>query len=203
MSKLNEAHENPFDIVCGQFSAAVSPLFYQSGWTPNMVTTLSVIASAMAVRSVYLGNQKVAFIVWAILSYLFDCVDGYMARKYDMCTTFGDYYDHLSDWVYFLALFYVAFFVRGFKPSFQPFRMLFLAAIVLATVGMMVHMGLQEWVYQEETGTYNQGPTLNYFARVAKGICSLDPKDCIRSSRFLGTGTFIFVVIFIIAVFVK
>lgn len=203
MSKLEEIHENPIDILCGKFSAAVTPVFRGWGWTPNMVTTLSVIASAMAVKSVYQGNQKLAFVVWAILSYLFDCVDGYMARTYDMCTKFGDFYDHFSDWVYFIALFGVAFLVRGLKAEYQPYRMWFFGAIALATVGMMVHMGLQEWVYREDSGADDQGPTLNYFARVAKGICSFDPKDCIQNSRFLGTGTFVAVVIFIIAFFVR
>lgn len=202
-AKLETHHENPLDVLCVRFSEAVSPTMRGWGFTPNMVTTLSIFCSAMAIRSVYLGNRKLQFVGWALLSYLFDCVDGHMARTYDMCTKFGDFYDHISDWGYFIALFYVAFIVRGFKPFAEPYRMAIFGIIALATFGMMVHMGLQEWIYREKTGEHSQGPTLNYFSKIARGICNGHVHECIQGSKFLGTGTFVMIVILVVVFFIK
>jgi len=157
----------------------------------------------MAVRSVYLGNRKIEFLWWALFSYLFDCVDGHMARKYNMCTKFGDFYDHISDWGYFIALFYVAFIIRGFKSFAKPYRIPIFAILGLAIIGMMVHMGIQEWIYREDSGEHSQGPTLNYFARVAQGICASHPTECVKGSRFLGTGTFVMIVMIIVFLFIR
>ena len=41
---------------------------------------------------------------YGILRQFFDCLDGTMARKYDMSTEFGDIYDHISDLMYAIAL---------------------------------------------------------------------------------------------------
>jgi phosphatidylglycerophosphate synthase len=40
---------------------------------------------------------------------MFDCFDGYFARKHDMITVFGDWYDHITDWLVVLLLCYVIY----------------------------------------------------------------------------------------------
>ena len=46
------------------------------------------------------GRLAFNYIISAILyltRYIFDCIDGFYARKYNMTTVFGDWYDHISD----------------------------------------------------------------------------------------------------------
>lgn len=207
-NKLPFIHENPLDIICLKVAESISPAFHKAGATPNMITTLSVIASALAVWNVYKGGPKIWFVIWALLSYFFDCLDGHYARRYDMCTKFGDYYDHLSDWAYFIALFYVAFIVRGLTADAKKYKILIFGAIVFVGIGTMIHMGLQESIYQptnaelESEEDINESPTLNIFANLANTLCAL-PKECILATRWLGVGTFIGVMIAIIVFFVK
>jgi len=35
--------------------------------------------------------------LFLMISYYFDMMDGYIARKYDQVTEFGDWFDHISD----------------------------------------------------------------------------------------------------------
>ena len=57
-----------------------------------------------------------------IFAYIFDCLDGYVARTYNMVTKFGDYYDHVTD-VLKLVVFLIALIVVNFKLFllFMPF----------------------------------------------------------------------------------
>jgi len=45
----------------------------------------------------YEENQFALSAFSYLISYMFDCWDGYYARKYNMESKFGDYYDHVSD----------------------------------------------------------------------------------------------------------
>lgn len=197
-SKLQEHHENPFDIGFTKIAKAVSPTLYKIGATPNMITTLSVIASYLAIRSIYLGQPKQWFILWAFLSYLFDCIDGYFARKYDMCTVFGDYYDHVSDVMYIALLFYVAFWKRGLKSSVKQYWGLIALVFVIVGVGALIHMGIQEDLYDNN----DQSPTLKICSKIAKKVCSISA-DCVAVSRWFGVGTFIATMIVLIVLTVR
>ena len=203
-AKLNFHQENPIDQVFIRASNAASPLFKKLGATPNIITTLCVIASALAGMAVVRG-KKVEFTLWALLSYFFDCLDGHFARRYNMCSKFGDYYDHLTDWIYYGLLFYTAFWVRGLKDDAQPYSWLIYSAIAVASLGMTWHVGCQESVYAfkreslpPSSECHYQPPTLSKFV----GMCS-NPEQNILVSRWFGCGTFIMLVIAIIVFFVR
>ena len=80
-AKLAVEDENPIDRFFIKAVDMVSPFAYRVGATPNMITTLSIVAGLMAARAVSLGNQKPSFALWALLAYFFDCLDGHMARN--------------------------------------------------------------------------------------------------------------------------
>lgn len=199
-NKLPPHQENPLDVVCLKIASDVSPWFRSMGATPNFITTLSVIASVLAIWSLYRGDAKGQFIVWAMLSYFFDCLDGHFARRYDMCTKFGDYYDHISDWIYFIGIFYTAFVIRGFKSSWKPYKMWIYGLLIVVGLVTMIHMGLQEVLYQNEDD--NESPTLSIFTGIANKLCVL-PDECIKATRWIGVGTFIAVMIAVIAITVR
>jgi len=204
-AKLHVDQENPIDYIFIRAANAVAPFFKSLGATPNFITTLSVIASILASWSVLQGN-KASFVVWGILSYFFDCLDGHFARRYDMCTKFGDYYDHLTDWLYYGLLFYAAFGVRGLTAAASPWWWLIYGVIIVAATGMCWHFGCQESIYAAKREATNapdsqcrfEAPTLCNFV----GICP-NPHENIAYSRWCGCGTFAMLVIAIIVLFVR
>ena len=199
-NKLPPHQENPFDVVCLKLASDVSPWFRSIGATPNFITTLSVIASVLAIWSIYRGNSKAQFVLWAVLSYFFDCLDGHFARRYDMCTKFGDYYDHISDWIYFIGIFYTAFVIRGFKPEMKRYKTLIYGLLISVGLVTMIHMGLQEMLYQSEED--NESPTLSIFTGIANKLCVL-PEECIIATRWIGVGTFIAVMIAVVVITIR
>jgi hypothetical protein len=66
------------------------------GFTPNMITYLSTLFSFLSIYYFSLDNRTYACITY-LIGYLLDCVDGKMARKYKMTSTFGMALDLVSD----------------------------------------------------------------------------------------------------------
>jgi phosphatidylglycerophosphate synthase len=76
----------------------LGPPFYRMGLSPNVFTTLSLI---FALASGYFLRNKayaIAGTCWFI-NYFFDSIDGNFARRYDMMSQFGDWYDHVTDYI--------------------------------------------------------------------------------------------------------
>jgi len=70
-----------------------------------------------------------------LIAYLFDCIDGYMARRYKQTSVFGDYYDHISDKVKQILLLIVFLYK-------YPIRKLIPTGFVLG--GLL----FAQWIYQ-------------------------------------------------------
>lgn len=81
----------------------VDPL-YDMGLTPNMVTILSTIFTFLSIYYLHLGNRAYAFYAY-LFGYTLDCVDGRMARKYNMGSDIGMALDCTSDNISNLLLF--------------------------------------------------------------------------------------------------
>ncbi len=96
MIKLPKELENPLDIILYNIADKVSPFFYKLKFTPNIITTLSNILCIISIFFIYKKNYKLAGIFYFI-SYFFDCLDGFYARKYKMTSEFGRIYDNISD----------------------------------------------------------------------------------------------------------
>jgi len=106
MHKLESDKEGPIDLLFLQLTEWITPFFHKTGHTPNMITTYSLVMGLGAALCLWKGYIN-SFIVLFLASYLFDCVDGYMARRYDQETVFGDYYDHTADIIKFIVTIYV------------------------------------------------------------------------------------------------
>ena len=91
-----EIFEPFFDInLFFPISKALLPIFKNLGLTPNMITTLSLICTINCYIKIN-KNKKEALISY-FLGYLLDCMDGMMARKYNMGSNFGMTYDLVTD----------------------------------------------------------------------------------------------------------
>lgn len=72
------------------------------GATPNFLTFLGFVCTLICLWLFYQGSYWCIFFLF-LRSY-FDWADGQMARTTGPITTFGDYFDHLSDLVCFFGI---------------------------------------------------------------------------------------------------
>lgn len=80
--------------------------WYTVGATPNTLTTLGLLNSVASIYY-YSIDEKFKAVITLLFRMYFDYSDGVLARKYKITTSFGDYYDHYTDVLWFLGMLYV------------------------------------------------------------------------------------------------
>jgi hypothetical protein len=190
MRKIPSRFENPIDNVLISHIHSIQPHFFKLGFTPNILTTLSLVCHLFSMFF-FVNNQKYYTFysaIFFILSYYFDCFDGHFARSYHMVTTFGDYYDHVGD--VFKNLLFIWLIYKYFNPYFySSLLVLFIFSVLLS-----IHISCQEHYY----GKYSSD-TLHYL----KYICPLnyfniDIHNCLNITKYIGCGTYLLIQLFII-----
>ncbi len=186
MSKLPPQLENPIDSILLNIGASLLPALHTSGHTPNTITTYSLLAGLASVYYLYHGHIYKFAILYAF-SYFFDCIDGQLARQYNMTSKFGDLYDHVSDLLIGVMLVYVSY--VKYKKHVSPTIVLIL--LVMAFL-MNTHIGCQQmFYYQNKTDTMTES-----LDRLTQ-LC-LSQTD-IHWTRYFGVGTFnTFVIVLIV-----
>lgn len=104
MTELLSNNINKYSIDDSKFSdkylfnpisdTLLGPLRY-IGITPNMVTYFSFIFTLISCYFLIFNNNY--SILFYFLGYLFDCIDGRMARKYEMTSIYGVMIDQVTD----------------------------------------------------------------------------------------------------------
>lgn len=185
-NKLPESLENPLDAFLLRWSAKAMPTLYRMGQTPNLLTTYSFLCGLLSVLCLA-KDQLVAFAVLYSVSYVFDCMDGQFARRYNMMSKFGDYYDHVTDiTVCTLVVAVVLVRWRHVLGSGD----LVVAAVVLGLT--MAHMGCQQR-HHDTHSPKKDTETLD-------GLRVLCPcTEATHWTRYFGIGTFqVFVVVYVV-----
>lgn len=193
MRKLTSDLENPIDNIIYIFVELAAPYAHKMGLTPNMITTLSILCSIISIYYLYQYLFLIS-IAFYILSYFFDCLDGYVARKYNMVTKFGDIYDHVSDIVSFLAHISILYLINS-----QLFIM-FLPIILFFIIGAQIHLAFQELYYNKP----NESITLNLLTNVFvydKNMSKPDIQNILKYTRYFGLGTLQFAIVCITLVY--
>lgn len=139
MRKVPRENEGPVDNLLLDGCERAAPYFKRAGFVPNDITSLSLISGFMSTIALK-NNNILAFGSLYMLSYYFDCQDGYNARQYNMVTEFGDLYDHVKDIVLNLYILSTIYFM--YKPNAVAFSAL--VAIVFAL--MYMHLGCSQKV---------------------------------------------------------
>mgnify|MGYP001256029413 CR=1 FL=1 len=99
------------DLPLSKLIVKTLPFWNKLGFTPNKLTTLGLISSILCIY--YIINRNILpSILFLILRLYFDYADGLLARKYNQVTKFGEYYDHITDALYGISLFYVMFLTK-------------------------------------------------------------------------------------------
>ena len=96
--KISLDQEDIIDNRFYKWSDDLCPFFKKLNFTPNMITTLGLFSSLIMIYLILVEQCEIAAIFF-ILGYFFDCADGCYARKYKMTSKFGDYYEHIVDWI--------------------------------------------------------------------------------------------------------
>lgn len=181
--KVDSSIENPIDNFMIEVSEKLSPYFKSLNYTPNGITTISLIFGLASLYSLYYHDVYL-FGIYFALSHLFDCMDGYYARKYNMVTDGGDKYDHFKDLLVMITGAYIIY----SRYNVTAFPVLIVIICVLAILGMM-SVGCHERITHPD----NKSDTLQVFDIV------IPTRDtCISYTNYLkyfGPGTLVFVVI--------
>jgi phosphatidylglycerophosphate synthase len=126
--------EHPVDLLVVAASSWLIRFMREGlGLTPNHVTALSIVASAVSLTYLWQGRLR-PFVVAGVIAYWFDDLDGAMARRYRMGTKLGEYLDHLSDLAFFVGIVLVLAFRYGaFRRCPWLMGALLVSALVPAT----------------------------------------------------------------------
>jgi phosphatidylglycerophosphate synthase len=181
VNKLFDKYECPIDIHLYKFIDTHLHHYYNLGFTPNMVTTFSIIFGFFAAHQILNGNFEISAILMLIAYYL-DCVDGKLARKYNMITKFGDLYDHLGDMLKYTVII-CALFESNKRKTTNKQRVYMLIIFILILV-QCLHFGYQESLYDKK----HESPFLN----ICRQMVAFDntPEITINYTRYFGCGTF-------------
>jgi phosphatidylglycerophosphate synthase len=184
MSKLPKELDNPIDNVIYDACDKLCPYFKKLNFNPNMITTLKLVC--IYYFADYMKKQKFweAGIAY-FLAYFFDCLDGFYARRYNMCTVFGDYYDHLTDIIFGIYVFYIIYTTCPEK------RYMLFGILIISFTCSGIHLGCQELKYDKPVDTL----------KIFKSMCP-DVKH-LKSTRYFGLGTTITVLTLIFINFKK
>lgn len=178
--KIPIAIENPFDNILIHAATQTNPLLRSLGFTPNMLTFLALCTGLMTAYAVYKGWFLFAAIL-VLVSYFFDTLDGNMARMYNMVSSFGDIFDHVSDVVKYASL-YIAVYNTRFM-SIQ-FKIVFYIVTLFVCLFILVHVGCQEKSYDKQ-----HTDTLSLLEMLCPNA------DMIHVTKYIGIGTWIYILI--------
>ena len=176
MRKISESIDDFFDNIYISIAEYLSPYFYNLNYTPNHITSLSIICGIISVYF-YLNHDVIFGTIFYFLTYLFDVIDGFYARKYKMETLFGDKYDHYTDYIFFIIFSFIFVLYTNIK-----YKKLFIFGYILLSLTTSVHLGCTEQFFNKDA-TNTELSKLKY-------ICP-NPNKLIHIIKWLGPGTFV------------
>jgi phosphatidylglycerophosphate synthase len=181
--KITREQENPFDNIFIDIAEWLNiNIFRPLNYTPNMITTMSLFLGVVSVALFHFQYYILSALVFTT-AYILDCADGNYARRYNMETSFGDYYDHISDLSKGLLLL-IAIIVHPIPIKVKQMFIFFL--IVFLSLSL-VHLGCQESVYNpDKHDKFDSLSSLKYLCGTTENSL-----EYIKYTRFFGTGTLI------------
>lgn len=189
--KIESEFENPVDNLFIKISEVISGPLVKIGVTPNMITTLSFICGLISVYLLYKDHY-----LWSgslfVLGYFFDCMDGYIARKYNMISKFGDLYDHYTDIIVNISLL-IVFMCKKMDTKLKVILFILIFIFIFCS---LTHLGCQEKHYELIEKKNSKDGILYNLVKLCKR------KEMIGITKYFGTGSYT-IFIFLIIVFYK
>lgn len=191
MRKIPKELENPIDNICIDVGDHLSGTFHKLGFTANGLTGMSFLLGLVAIYY-YVQKDYVRSSVYFFISYMFDCFDGFYARKYGMVSDFGDALDHARDTTITVGLLFLIlkkYWKVGGWRRYLPF------AVIPFFIIMEMHIGCQE-IYFGSSGPGSK------FLSILKHTCPQKTKEGVletmKITRYFGSGTFMVYIVFLI-----
>ena len=193
---MKKKYENTEDFLGGiieqKFSKIILPYLHKIPFmSPNLLTTIRNFIVLYIYYSImikkYYSNQGLLIIIVGIL----DILDGVYARTYNMTTSFGDKYDHISDLLSQFIFIYILYKTLKNK-KYILFPLLF-----------MIFSALVSMCNEKLNNTIRKKEVLRDSLRFAENICPYNTENDIirflRKYRYFGYGTYYVVLALIFA----
>ena len=185
MRKLPCIYENQVDNALYKTIPMSTDFLYDIGFTPNGVTTLSMICGIASIYYFVCKNYYLSSFYF-FLFYWFDCVDGFMARRYDMVTDFGDMYDHFKD---ILVMSIIIYHIISTKMNSLSLKIFIIVIIVIMIISSGYQISCQEtYIKSHNIFGETMSSTLDDI-NFCPAKSEHDAKKHLINSRYLGCGT--------------
>lgn len=179
--KLPKDYENPIDQIFIDICDNTKPYFKMFNITPNMITTLSVISTLLS--AYYINKDSYMYaILFYLLNWYFDTLDGIVARTYNMGSTFGAYYDTISDMIGNAIILYVLYQKYTQKNMFD--YKFVLGLIFLSAMSLLYYECREKYL----------GKKIGFF-KVTAPICS--STKVLPQYKYFGPGTTVMYIAFL------
>lgn len=174
--KIHDSLEDPFSQLCYDISDNISDTLYKNGFTPNQITTLRLFILIIAFSHFFKNKLYRLTSILFLVSYFGDCLDGHIARKYNMETKFGDYYDHSVD------IFGVILTIYYITSNIDEDKQWIIIIIITILFMSFIQMGCQE--------RYIRLSKLNKDSCTMQPLSYLCPESVIRDDELESTMEF-------------
>eukprot|EP00386_Alphamonas_edax_P013474 GDKI01041606.1.p1 GENE.GDKI01041606.1~~GDKI01041606.1.p1 ORF type:complete len:209 (-),score=42.67 GDKI01041606.1:26-652(-) len=184
--KIPSQYENPIDDKLIALAEYLNPFFYRWGFNPNGITFLSLLTGLLSNYLFYEQWWCLAGFFYFV-SYFFDCMDGNFARKYNMCTAFGDMFDHVKDFT--VALLFFPMFLTWTAIPFW-YKMYTTLTFGLLMIGSAQFLACQEEIYSKSPKSKgNESLFLKICTMPFNWGSNTPPETRIQWLKYASTGT--------------
>ena len=186
--KTPQEYEDPIPNIFYYISDKLCDKLFKLKITPNFITTLRLIL--MIIATILVFYKKYLFFAGFLFIFCFflDHLDGEYARKCNMVTKFGDYYDHIVDNTYFIPLLIIIF----YRNRNIYLILFFLILLIISTI----LIGCQEkYMFKYKNNISSQS------LKILQKTCPFKYKKLeksLRVLRFFGQGLLILFIFFLI-----
>ena len=181
--KIPAEYDNPIDNIILDFVEIMNPFYKELGFTPNILTTFSVIFAVLSIFF-YVKRKYVLSSIFYLISYYFDCQDGNFARKYGMETAFGDLYDHLTDNILNVSLTYLL--LTNNKISYN-YKIAYVIMVSVLFALAFYHLSCTE-IYMDKNTNYGKKQVL---MSLLKKFCK--DETSLNYYKYFAIGTYIMI----------
>jgi len=141
--KIPPEFENPIDDILLDICDDMIDFCQMCKITPNFITVFRTILGIFTLYYFNFSSDWIFPITGTFIFYLFDCLDGHLARSTNQVSIIGDYLDHYSD----ISFYIVVICIMMYKTYSNKIAVLLI--ILIFTYLAFVHLGLQQKVYKK------------------------------------------------------
>jgi phosphatidylglycerophosphate synthase len=196
MSKVPLNLEGPVEQVCLHITNSIMGFMHDIGFTPNLITTLSLIFGLASIRA-FINESYILSGFLFMIGYLFDTMDGHMARTYKQTSPMGAYYDQIKDTVIIFAVMYLMYIKYSTDQKLKTQLILFPIILLVLTFTMHTYLDCKNKYYSlEKSGDVS---SLNKTADICKPNDKQGLYDWLNMYKWGSDGTFNLAIAFMMA----